>query len=85
MADKNFIQQCFVTNEPYFVRKNGGHPRTLLMSDSGFNPYRVIYTTQRYLQGPSREVRAFIAASLRGLGRLHERRPVAREGADRQE
>ena len=23
MADKNFIQQCFVTNEPYFVKKNG--------------------------------------------------------------
>jgi NitT/TauT family transport system substrate-binding protein len=66
MADKDFIQQCFVTNEPFFVRKNGGHPRTLLMSDSGFRPYRVIYTTQRYLREHPREVRAFIAASLRG-------------------
>jgi NitT/TauT family transport system substrate-binding protein len=66
MADKDFIQQCFVTNEPYFVIKNGGHPRTLLMSDSGFNPYRVIYTTQRYLREHPREVRAFVAASLRG-------------------
>ena len=66
MADKDFIQQCFVTNEPYFVRKNGGHPRTLLMSDSGFNPYRVIYTTQRYLREHPAEVRAFVAASLRG-------------------
>ncbi len=51
MADKDFIQQCFVTNEPYYVQKNGGHPRVLLMSDSGFNPYRVIYTTQRYARG----------------------------------
>jgi len=66
MADKNFIQQCFVTNEPYYVRKNGGHPRTLLMSDSGFRPYRVIYSTQRYVREHPREVRAFIAASLRG-------------------
>jgi NitT/TauT family transport system substrate-binding protein len=66
MADKDFIQQCFVTNEPYYVRKNGGQPRTLLMSDSGFNPYRVIYTTQRYLKDHPAEVRAFVAASLRG-------------------
>jgi len=66
MADKTFIQQCFVTNEPYYVIKNGGHPRTLLMSDSGFNPYRVIYTTQRYAREHPEEIRAFIAASLRG-------------------
>jgi NitT/TauT family transport system substrate-binding protein len=66
MADKDFIQQCFVTDEPYYVRKNGGHPRTLLMSDAGFNPYRVIYTTQRYLKGHQAEVRAFVLASYRG-------------------
>jgi NitT/TauT family transport system substrate-binding protein len=66
MADKDFIQQCFVTNEPYYVRKNGGHPRTLLIADSGFDPYRVIYTTQRYLRDHPAEVRAFVAASLRG-------------------
>jgi NitT/TauT family transport system substrate-binding protein len=66
MADPNFIQQCFVTNEPYYVRKNGAHPRTLLMSDSGFNPYRVIYSTRRYVREHPSEVRAFVAASLRG-------------------
>jgi NitT/TauT family transport system substrate-binding protein len=66
MADKDFIQQCFVTNEPYYVTKNGGHPRTLLIADSGFNPYRVIYTTQRYLKEHPAEVRAFVAASMRG-------------------
>jgi NitT/TauT family transport system substrate-binding protein len=66
MADKDFIQQCFVTDEPYYILKNGGHPRTLLMSDSGFNPYRIIYTTQRYAREHPAEVRAFMAASLRG-------------------
>jgi NitT/TauT family transport system substrate-binding protein len=66
MADKDFIQQCFVTNEPYYVRKNGGHPRTLLIADSGFSPYRVIYTTQGYLKDHPAEVRAFVAASMRG-------------------
>jgi len=66
MSDKDFIQQCFVTNEPYYVKKNGGHPRTLLISDSGFRPYRIIYTTKRYAREHAAEVRAFLAASLRG-------------------
>jgi NitT/TauT family transport system substrate-binding protein len=66
MADKDFIQQCFVTNEPYYVLKNGGHPRVLLMSDSGFNPYRVIYTTQGFLRDHPAEVSACVAASLKG-------------------
>jgi NitT/TauT family transport system substrate-binding protein len=66
MADKDFIQQCFVTDEPYYIIKNGGHPRTLLMSDSGFNPYRIIYTTERYAREHPAEIRAFIAASLKG-------------------
>ncbi|HEY4989767.1 MAG TPA: ABC transporter substrate-binding protein, partial [Opitutaceae bacterium] len=66
MADKDFIQQCFVTNEPYYVKKNGGHPKTLLIADSGFRPYRVIYTTQGYLKAHPAEVRAFVAASMRG-------------------
>ena len=66
MADKDFIQQCFVTNEPYYVLKNGGHPRTLLMSDSGFRPYRILFTTQGYLKGHEEQVRAFMAASLKG-------------------
>ena len=66
MADKAFIQQCFVTNEPYYVMKNGGHPRTLLMSDSGFRPYRILFTTQGYLSGHEAQVRAFVAASVRG-------------------
>lgn len=66
MADKTFIQQCFVTNEPYYVRKNGGHPRTLLLSESGYNPYRVIFTTPAYLKEHAEAVRSFIAASLHG-------------------
>ena len=76
MADPNFIQQCFVTNEPFFVRKNGAHPRTLLMSDSGFKPYRVLYTTQRYLRDHTPEVRAFLAASQRGWDDFMNRDPA---------
>jgi NitT/TauT family transport system substrate-binding protein len=66
MADKTYIQQCFVTNEPYYVRKNGGHPRTLLLSESGYNPYRIIFGTQAFVKAHPEAVRRFISASLRG-------------------
>ena len=66
MANPNFIQQCFVTNEPYYVSMKGGHARAMLLSDSGFDPYRVIYTTQRFAREHPGAVRAFIAASLEG-------------------
>jgi len=66
MADPKFIQQCFVTNEPYYVLKNGGHPRTLLIADSGFNPYRAIFATREFAREHPDAVRAFLAASIRG-------------------
>jgi NitT/TauT family transport system substrate-binding protein len=66
MSDKTFIQQCFLTNEPYYVRKNGGHPRVIPLSESGYDPYRAIFTTQAYLSAHPEAVRAFIAASLKG-------------------
>ena len=66
MADKHFIQQCFITNEPYYVRKNGAKPKTLLIADSGYDPYRVLMTTQRFAREHPEAVRAFVAATLRG-------------------
>jgi NitT/TauT family transport system substrate-binding protein len=66
MADKHFVQQCFVTNEPYFVRKNGGHARTLLVSDSGYDPYRCLLATRHFVEEHPRAVRAFVAASIKG-------------------
>lgn len=66
MADRNFIQQCFITNEPYYVRANGGRPKALLISDSGFDPYRVYMTTRRFARENEEALKAFVAASNRG-------------------
>ena len=66
MGNKNFIQQCFITNEPYFVIKNGAKPRTLLLDDSGFKPYRVYFATLKFVRENPEAVRAFVAASIRG-------------------
>ncbi len=64
MADKAFIQQCFVTNEPFYVRKAGGNPKTLLLSETGYRPYRVIFTSTKFVRENPETVRAFVHTSL---------------------
>jgi NitT/TauT family transport system substrate-binding protein len=66
LGDKNFVQQCFVTNEPYYVRAHGAATRVLLISDSGFSPYRVFFTRRAFIAAHPDVVRAFTAASIRG-------------------
>ncbi|MEM9158673.1 MAG: ABC transporter substrate-binding protein [Verrucomicrobiota bacterium] len=66
LGDKNFIQQCFITNEPYYVAKQGANPGTLLISDSGFSPYRVWFTSKGFARKNPEIVKAFNEASIRG-------------------
>lgn len=66
MADKNFIIQGFATSEPYYIRRNGGASRTLLIADSGYKPYRVIYANASFVREHPDAVRAFVNATLRG-------------------
>tara|TARA_R110002050_G_scaffold159108_2_gene288491 strand:+ start:362 stop:1375 length:1014 start_codon:yes stop_codon:yes gene_type:complete len=66
MSDPTFIQQCFVTNEPYFVKQNGGAAKTLLIASSGYDPYRVIFTSKKFARENPAAVRAFVAASISG-------------------
>jgi NitT/TauT family transport system substrate-binding protein len=66
MADRNFIIQGFATNEPYFVKQHGVASRTLLIANSGYNPYRVIYSNSSFVHAHPEVVRAFVAATLRG-------------------
>jgi NitT/TauT family transport system substrate-binding protein len=66
LADKRFIQQCFITNEPYYARFHGAEPGVLLIADSGFDPYRVIFTNEDMLTNHRDVVERFVAASLRG-------------------
>jgi NitT/TauT family transport system substrate-binding protein len=66
MADPGFIQQCFISNEPYYVGQHGVKTRTLLIADAGYDPYRVIFTSQAFAKEHPEAVRAFMAASVRG-------------------
>ena len=66
LADKEFVQQCFITNEPFYVAQAGANVRTILLSESGFNPYRVWFTSKAFLRRHPEVVAAFHRASTRG-------------------
>ena len=66
LADPNYIQQIFITSEPFFVTKAGGTYRTLLISSTGYDPYRVFYTRQPFIDDHPEIVGKFVRASIRG-------------------
>ncbi|MEA2544723.1 MAG: NitT/TauT family transport system substrate-binding protein [Acidobacteriaceae bacterium] len=66
LQDPAYIQQIFVTSEPFFARQAGAQVRTLLISQAGYDPYRVFLTSRSYLQEHPEIVTKFVRASLRG-------------------
>ena len=61
-----FVQQCFVTNEPYFVRQRGVPVGAILIANETYEPYRVIFAGQAFLTQHPEVVAKFVRASLRG-------------------
>jgi NitT/TauT family transport system substrate-binding protein len=66
MNDKTFVQQCFVTSEPYFARQRGADVGARLIAHPGYEPYRVIFAGDLYIAKHREVVRRFVRASLRG-------------------
>jgi NitT/TauT family transport system substrate-binding protein len=66
LADPNYVQQIFVTSEPFFAKQAGAEVRTLLISSSGYDPYRVQFTTRDYAEQHPDVVAKFVRASIRG-------------------
>ena len=66
LRDPDYIQMCFVTSEPFFAAEAGAKARVLLISGSGFDPYRVFFTRRDWIKDHPEKVRAFVQASVRG-------------------
>jgi NitT/TauT family transport system substrate-binding protein len=66
VRDPNYMQQCFVTSEPYFANGAGAPARVLLTADAGYKPYRVFITSTGYLHDHPDVVAKFTRASIRG-------------------
>jgi NitT/TauT family transport system substrate-binding protein len=66
LADPGYVQQIFITSEPFFARQAGAEVRTLLISSSGYDPYRVQFTTRDFAAQHPDLVAKFVRASIRG-------------------
>ncbi len=65
--DPKRITQNYVTAEPYNADKLGLKNGTLLIADSGFNPYAdIMVTTEDFIKKNPAAVKAFVAASKAG-------------------
>ncbi len=66
MNNEEFVQQCFVTNEPFFARQRGAKVGALLIASDSYEPYRVMFTSSEFLGKHSEIVGKFVRASVRG-------------------
>ncbi len=66
LANKDTIQQCFLTSEPFFARQRGAEVRTLPLSGTGYDSYHVMLTRRALVRDDPELVRAFVTASIRG-------------------
>ena len=66
LADPDHIQQIFITSEPFYAKQAGVRVRTLLISSSGYDPYRVQFTTKDFAAQHPDVVAKFVRASIRG-------------------
>jgi NitT/TauT family transport system substrate-binding protein len=67
-ADKNSVQQAFITNEPFLVRRQTGDtPKTFLLADYGYLTYGSIVTTsQTLIDKNPKVVECVVQSSVRG-------------------
>jgi NitT/TauT family transport system substrate-binding protein len=66
LADPGYVQQIFVTSEPFFAKQAGADVRTLPISSSGYDPYRVAFTSRDFATQHPDLVAKFVRASIRG-------------------
>jgi NitT/TauT family transport system substrate-binding protein len=68
VADRNVVQQGYLSSEPYAIEKQAGFkPTALLLSDHGWPPYTTtVVCMESTLQKKPRQVAAFVKASMQG-------------------
>jgi NitT/TauT family transport system substrate-binding protein len=66
LADPGYVQQIFITSEPFFAKQAGARVRALLISKSGYDPYRVQFTTRGFAAQHPDLVAKFVRASIHG-------------------
>jgi NitT/TauT family transport system substrate-binding protein len=66
LANPDVIQQCLLTNEPFFAEQHGQKVRTLPLADTGYDCYHAVFCRRELTRMAPDVVRAFVRASIRG-------------------
>jgi NitT/TauT family transport system substrate-binding protein len=67
LADKNAVQQGYLTSEPLLIEKAGVKPNVFLIADAGYASYgAIIETSQKLVNEKPDLVQRFIDASIEG-------------------
>ncbi|HKT19246.1 MAG TPA: ABC transporter substrate-binding protein [Stellaceae bacterium] len=68
LADKNAVQQGYLTSEPYLIEHQGGFkPVVMLLADAGYSSYgSIIETSQKLVQQKPDLVQRFVNACIEG-------------------
>ncbi|MBX5469546.1 MAG: ABC transporter substrate-binding protein [Thermoleophilaceae bacterium] len=78
--NKNLVQQCFTTSEPYFADQQGIDHAELLVADAGYNPYaQGLFTSERMIKEHPDTVRKVVAAVQEGWRQFLEDPTKARD------
>lgn len=65
--NKNLVQQCFITSEPYYATQQKIDHAELLVADSGYNPYsQGLFTSEKMVKEHPDLVRKVVAAAQAG-------------------
>jgi NitT/TauT family transport system substrate-binding protein len=67
LADKNAVQQGYLTSEPYLIEQQGVKPTVFLLADAGYASYgSLIETSQKLIDEKPDLVQRFVNASIEG-------------------
>ena len=67
LADKNAVQQGYLTSEPLLIEKAGVKPNVFLIADAGYASYAaIIETSQKLVRDKPDLVQRFVDASIEG-------------------
>jgi NitT/TauT family transport system substrate-binding protein len=67
LADRNSIQQGFLSSEPFSAIQAGARPRVFLIADAGYDNYNCVIATSRRMVDERPEVlQRFVNASIEG-------------------
>jgi NitT/TauT family transport system substrate-binding protein len=67
LADKNAVQQGYLTSEPFTIERQGVEPVVMLIADAGYSSYgSLIQTSRKMVEEKPDLVQRFVDASIEG-------------------